>query len=151
MDVRTDSPEERFATGAVLVAKSRDGTTRNLTVAAVRPHGGRLLVRFTEAGDRNAAEELRGALLLADTDDLPPLQDADEFYDHELEGLRAELTDGTALGTVREVIHSPAGELLAIDRDGHESLVPFVAAIVVRVDVAGGRVVIDPPEGLLDY
>ncbi|EHR49643.1 16S rRNA processing protein RimM [Saccharomonospora marina XMU15] len=150
VDVRTDSPRERFAQGKVLLASLRDGVTKRVTVAAVRPHGGRLLVRFAEAQGRTAAEELRGAMLLVDTADLPQIEDPDEFYDHELEGLRAELTDGTVIGTVREVIHSPGGELLAVDRDDHEALVPFVAAIVVLVDVTGGRVVIDPPEGLLD-
>lgn len=151
VEVRTDSPEERFAEGTVLTGQARDGSTRRLTVAAVRPHGGRLLVRFTEAPDRTAAEELRGVLLLVDTEDLPDIEDPDEFYDHELEGLRAELVDGTPVGTVREVIHAPAGELLAVDRDaGSEVLVPFVAEIVPQVDIAGGRIVIDPPEGLLD-
>ena len=71
--------------------------------------------------------------------------------DHRIdEGLRAELADGTVVGKVREIVHSPAGELLSIDHDGREVLVPFVKAIVPAVDVAGGRVVLNPPEGLLD-
>ncbi|MFI6028835.1 ribosome maturation factor RimM [Amycolatopsis magusensis] len=150
VDVRTDSPEQRFAVGAVVLARPRGGHPRELTVAAARSHSGRLLVRFDQVPDRTAAEELRGALLLGDTADLPPTADPDEFYDHQLEGLRAELTDGTAVGTVLEVVHSPGGELLSLDRDGKTVLVPFVRAIVPVVDVAGGRVVLDPPEGLLD-
>lgn len=154
VEVRTDSPEERFVPGAVLTARSRGGSTRSLTVAAVRPHGGRLLVRFTEVPDRSAAEEVRGVSLLVDADDLPPIDDPDEFYDHELEGLRVELADGTVVGTVREVVHSPGGELLSVDIEEsdtrREVLVPFVTAIVPRVDVAGGRIVLDPPDGLLD-
>ena len=150
VDVRTDSPEERFREGTALTSRRRDGSTSELTVAAVRPHGGRLLVTFRQVSSREAAEELRGALLLADTADLPPTDDPDEFYDHELEGLRAELTDGTVLGTVLEIVHSPGTELLSVDRDGRVVLVPFVRAIVPTVDVAGGRVVLDPPEGLLD-
>lgn len=150
VEVRTDSPEDRFAEGTVLTGQARDGSTTRLTVAAARWHSGRLLMRFAEVPDRTVAEELRGVLLLADTGELPPLEDPDEFYDHELEGLRAELTDGTPLGTVREIVHSPGGELLSVDRDGAEVLVPFVRAIVPTVDIAGGRVVLDPPEGLLD-
>jgi 16S rRNA processing protein RimM len=150
VDVRTDSPEERFTTGAVLAARRRDGVTRELTVAAARDHSGRLLVRFEEIPGRDAAEELRGALLLVDTAELPATEDPDEFYDHELEGLRAELTDGTEVGVVREVLHAPGGELLSLDRDGRDVLVPFVRAIVPEVDIAGGRVVLDPPDGLLD-
>jgi 16S rRNA processing protein RimM len=150
VDVRTDSPEERFAPGAVVAARLRDGSSRPLTLTTVREHSGRLLVRFDEVPDRTAAETLRGALLLADTDSLPPTGDPDEFYDHELEGLKAVLVDGTEVGVVREVLHSAAGELLAIDRAAGELLVPFVRQIVPEVDIKGRRVVLDPPEGLLD-
>jgi 16S rRNA processing protein RimM len=150
VDVRTDSPEQRFAVGSVIATTLRDGSTRELTVAAARSHSGRLLVRFEEVLNRDVAETLRGALLLADTAELPPIEDEDEFYDHELEGLRAELGDGTVIGTVLEVLHSPGGELLSVDRDGSTVLVPFVRDIVPVVDVPGGRVVLDPPEGLLD-
>jgi 16S rRNA processing protein RimM len=107
-------------------------------------------VRFDEIPDRDAAEGLRGALLLADTDKLPPNEDPDEFYDHELEGLAAVLLDGTEIGVVREILHSPGGELLAVDRASGELLVPFVREIVPEVDIKGGRVVLDPPDGLLD-
>ncbi|GAA1240338.1 hypothetical protein GCM10009676_26570 [Prauserella halophila] len=150
VDVRTDSPEERFAEGSVLTGKSRNGGTTRLTVAAARWHSGRLLLRFEEVPDRTEAERQRGLLLLAEARELPPIDDPDEFYDHELEGLRAELTDGSVVGTVRAVVHSPGGELLSLDRDGGEALVPFVREIVPEVDVDGGRVVLDPPEGLLD-
>lgn len=150
VDVRTDSPEQRFAVENVLVARVRGREDKTVTLQAVRGHGDRLLVRFDGVDDRTAADELRGALLLADTDDLPPIEDADEYYDHELAGLTAVLIDGTEVGTVREVVHVPSGELLAIDRSEGETLVPFVQAIVPTVDVANGRVVLDPPEGLLD-
>ncbi|MGQ0841680.1 ribosome maturation factor RimM [Actinokineospora sp.] len=151
VDVRTDSPEQRFALGASVTARLRDGTVRTLTIAAARPHSGRLLVRFAEIPDRDAAEPLRGTLLLADQAALPPAEDPDEFYDHELEGLAAVLRDGTRVGTVREVTHGLGGELLVVDRaDGGELLVPFVQAIVPEVDVAGGRVVLDPPDGLIE-
>ncbi|MEU5695526.1 ribosome maturation factor RimM [Actinosynnema sp. NPDC020468] len=150
VDVRTDSPETRFALGSVLNAKLRDGTSRDLTVTAAREHSGRLLVRFEEVVTRDVAETLRGTLLFGSTDDLPPTGDPDEFYDHELEGLSAQLLDGTEIGTVKEIVHGPGGELLVVRREGGELLVPFVRQIVPTVDVAGGRVVLDPPEGLLD-
>ncbi|MEV5717489.1 ribosome maturation factor RimM [Amycolatopsis mediterranei] len=150
VDVRTDSPEQRFKIGAAVTTQLRDGSKRELTIAAAREHSGRLLVRFEEVPTRDVAETLRGALLLADTATLPPTEDPDEFYDHELAGLRAELTDGTVVGKVVEIVHSAAGELLELDVEGREVLVPFVRAIVPTVDIAGGRVVLDPPEGLLD-
>ena len=150
VDVHTDAPDERFSPGAVLSARLRDRSVRDLTVSAVRAHSGRLLVRFEEVPDRTMAETLRGAQLLVSVADLPPSEDPDEFYDHELEGLAAVLADGTEVGTVREIVRSPGGELLVLDLpEGAEALVPFVRQIVPEVDVAGGRVVLDPPEGLL--
>lgn len=151
VDIHTDEPDERFAPGAVLTARLRDRSVRPVTVSTVRAHSGRLLIRFDEVPDRTAAETMRGAQLLVDADDLAPSDDPDAFYDHELEGLSVVLTDGSSVGTVVEVARAPAGELLVVKKeDGTEALVPFVRAIVPEVDVKGGRVVIDPPEGLLD-
>ena len=151
VDVHTDAPDERFAPGAVLTARLRDRSVRTLTVSTVREHSGRLLIRFEEVPDRTVAEGMRGVQLLVDAADLPPSEDPDAFYDHELEGLAAVLEDGTEIGKVREIARSPGGELLVLDlvEDGGEALVPFVREIVPEVDVAGGRVVLAPPEGLL--
>ena len=150
VDVHTDAPDERFSPGAVLSARLRDRSVRALTVSTVRAHSGRLLVRFEEVGDRTVAETLRGAQLLVDAADLPPSEDPDAFYDHELEGLAAVLEDGTEVGKVREIARSPGGELLVVDlAEGGEALVPFVREIVPEIDIAGGRVVLTPPEGLL--
>ena len=151
VDLHTDSPDERFAPGSVLRMRRAGLPDGVVTVESARPHSGRLLVRFVEAPDRGAAEALRGARLLVDPGSLPPPADPDEFHVHQLEGLRAELADGTAVGLVREVIHGPGGELLVLARDdAPDALVPFVRAIVPTVDLAGGRLVLDPPEGLLD-
>jgi len=152
VEVRTDSPQERFAPGSVLVRALSDGSDAgSLTVEAARPHSGRLLVRFVEAPDRDAAEDLRGSRLLVDPATLPPTGDPDEFHVHQLEGLAAQLTDGTTIGTVREIVHGPGGDLLVLARpDGPDALVPFVREIVPTVDLDGGRVVLTPPEGLLD-
>jgi len=152
VDVRTDDPAERFAAGSVLRGrKPRGGPERNFVIDTVREHGGRLLVRLNGVGDRNAADELRGTLFLVESGDLPPIEDPDEFYDHQLEGLAVRTVAGEAIGTVTEVLHTAAGELLSIKRpDGAELLVPFVSAIVTAVSLADGTVDIDPPEGLLN-
>jgi 16S rRNA processing protein RimM len=151
VDVHTDSPEERFAPGAVLTARRAGVPDGVLTVESARPHSGKLLVRFVEAPDRTAAEGLRGTRLVVPVDALAPPDDPDEFHVHQLEGLRAELTDGSVVGTVREVILGPGGELLVLARpDLPDALVPFVREIVPTVDLDGGRVILTPPEGLLD-
>ncbi|MEH3132995.1 MAG: ribosome maturation factor RimM [Mycolicibacterium neoaurum] len=152
VEIRTDDPERRFVPGAQLRGRAaRGGPERSFVIETVREHAGRLLMRLTGVADRNAADALRGTLFLVDTEQLPPIDDPDEFYDHQLEGLAARTVDGTAIGTVAEVLHTAAGELLSIKTpEGREVLVPFVSAIVTAVSLADGTVDIDPPDGLLD-
>ncbi|GAA1761526.1 MULTISPECIES: ribosome maturation factor RimM [Streptomonospora] len=148
VDVRTDDPESRFAPGSLLQTDPADAGP--LTVASARRHSGRLLVRFTGIGDRTAAEGLRGTTLLVASEDVPPVQDPDEFNDHELIGLRAETSDGAEVGTVADVLHNAQDVLVITRADGPEVLVPFVRDLVPEVDTGSGRLVIDPPPGLLE-
>jgi 16S rRNA processing protein RimM len=149
VDVRTDEPEARLAPGAVLLTDPE--AVGPLLVSAGQVHSGRLLLTFEGVADRTAAEALRGTLLLAEVDpDVRP-DDDEEWYDHQLVGLDVVLPDGTAVGEVREVLHLPGHDLLAVDRpDGSEALVPFVTEFVPEVDLAANRVVVTPPPGLLD-
>jgi 16S rRNA processing protein RimM len=147
VQVRTDFPEQRFAVGAQLRGEN---SGRVFTVETVRSHRGVLLVRFAGITSREAAAQLRGCILTVDAAELPDLTDPDEFYDHQLEGLAAVGPDGEELGKVREVVHAPASDLLVLDTAHGEVLVPFMRAIVPEVDLAGGRVVLNPPAGLLD-
>lgn len=165
--VRTDEPDERFAVGSVLrtdptaaAAASAPPRTSHgelvrvperLTVEATRWHQGRLLVLFAGIYDRNFAEALRGTLLLVDSDEVTEPTDPDEFHDHQLIGLTVVTPAGERLGEVARIEHAPASDLLVLRRpEGRTALIPFVKAIVPEVDVAGGRVVVDPPGGLLD-
>lgn len=152
VEVRTDDPDTRFAPGTKLRAQPRGGGPRQTVVIdSAREHSGRLLVRLSGVGDRNAAEALRGSVFLVDTDDLPPIDDPDEFYDHQLEGLRVVTTDGQLVGNVNEVLHTAAGELLSVTSEtGAEVLVPFVGAIVTEVSLQNQTIEIDPPDGLLE-
>src|SRR6201992_950685 len=153
VEIRTDDPAERFAPGITLRARrSRNGETqeRSYVVESVREHGGRLLVRLAGVTDRDAADALRGSLFVVDSDDLPPIDEPDTYYDHQLEGLHVRTTTGQDVGVVAEVLHTAAGELLAVRRDSGEVLVPFVGAIVTSVSLQDRSVESDPPAGLLD-
>jgi 16S rRNA processing protein RimM len=152
VDIRTDDPAARFAAGKTLRGRlSRGGAERPFVVESVREHAGRLLMRLSGVDDRNAAEALRGTLFLVDVAELPPIADPDEYYDHQLEGLTVRTVSGEELGVIAEVLHTAAGELLAVKRgSGAELLVPFVGAIVTSVSLVDGIVQIDPPDGLLD-
>jgi 16S rRNA processing protein RimM len=153
VEVRTDDPDTRFAPGARLRARpSGDGPERAYVIDGAREHSGRLLVRLAGVADREAADALRGTVFLVDSEELPPIEDPDEFYDHQLEGLRVVTIAGTPVGTVAEVLHTAAGELLAVRAEGDrgEVLVPFVSAIVTAVSLERQTIEIDPPEGLLE-
>ena len=151
VEVRTDDPELRFAPGSVLATEpAADGP---LTIAGFRWHSGRLLLHFAGFDDRDLAEDLRGIMLVVDSGDLEDTGDPDEFRDHELIGLSVLTRAGEPVGQVADILHH-GQDLLVIKgdgaRQGAEILVPFVAPLVPEVDVAAGRLVIDPPPGLLD-
>jgi 16S rRNA processing protein RimM len=149
VEVRTDDPESRFAPGSVLFTEPAERGP--LTVAGMRPRSGGVVVSFDGVADRAAAEALRGTVLLVDSATLPAIEGPDEFYDHQLAGLAAVDGAGTPLGTVAEVVHAPASDLLVVrDAAGREHLVPFVRDMVPTVDLAAGRVVVAAPEGLFD-
>ncbi len=149
LDLRTDDPVARLAAGAVLPTEPADRGP--LTVVRTREQQGRWYVTFAEVPDRTAAEALRGVELVVDVDDADASDDdEDAWYPHELAGLRAEHVDGRVLGEVVGLEHLPAQDALVLrEPDGARTLVPFVRAIVPVVDVPGGRVVLDPPGGLL--
>ena len=155
VELRTDEPERRFADGAVLRASRPGGgpvpAPDRLTVAATRWHQDRLLVSFEELSNRTEAESARGLVLstTVSVDERP--DDPEEFYDHQLVGLRVVTTDGQDAGSVAEVLHSGAQDVLVVRREGREdALVPFVAALVPEVDVASGRILVADRPGLLE-
>jgi 16S rRNA processing protein RimM len=148
VSVRTDEPELRFVKGARL--DTDPPGLGPLVVAATRWHSGELLVRFEGIADRDAAEVLRGTWLLVDSTTIAPSDDPDEFNDADLVGLSVRTVGGVAVGTVDDVLH-PAQDVLVVKTpDARELMIPFVKAIVPSVDLAGGVLTIDPPDGLLD-
>jgi 16S rRNA processing protein RimM len=148
VEVRTDDPERRLAPGAVL--RTDPAAAGPLTVATARPHSGRLMLRFEGYADRSAAERLRGVLLLVDVDADERPEDPEEFYDRQLVGLPVVTAAGDAVGELHEVLHLPGQDVLSVRRpDAPEVLIPFVHAFVPEVDLDGGRIVVDPPPGLL--
>ena len=155
IEVRTDEPDKRFAAGARLLTDSG----LDLTVASATWHSGRLLVTFEGFEDRSAVEQLRNVLVSVDrpADERP--EDPEEFYDSDLEGCEVVVNGGDSdgdpgggvIGVVREVSHLSGQDLLVVvTPDEREVLVPFVSAFVPQIDVSAKRIVITPPEGLLE-
>lgn len=140
----TDEPELRFRRGTELLIGDRP-----CTVADVRLEGGRPALLIDGVSDRDRAEDLRGQWLYALVDAAEPPRDPDEYYDHQLEGLRV-MVDGREAGTVTGVLHLPGQDVLEVRVAAGTVLVPFVSQIVPVVDLASGTVVVEPVEGLFD-
>ncbi|WP_084127224.1 ribosome maturation factor RimM [Demequina sp. NBRC 110054] len=145
VELRTDIPEERLVAGAEFTTDPESAGP--LTIAGTRVQAGRWYVRFAEITDRNAAEAARGVSLVMDSDE--DMED-DAWFVHELVGLTAVRSDGTEVGKVVDLQSMPAQDLLVVKQPGgFRALIPFVEAFVPEVDLEGGRVVVDPPHGLL--
>lgn len=145
----TTSFPERFTPGLALLWR-RGAEERPLTVAAVRPHAGRLLVLFEGVSDVDAARALAGGDLLVARGEAVPAPDG-FFYEHEVRGWRCEDVQGRLLGSVAGLEKTPAGPLLEVDTPSKKGvLVPFVQGILVTIDRASRRVVLDPPDGLFE-
>jgi 16S rRNA processing protein RimM len=140
---------DRFAPG-VRVEWRRGEEARALVVRSARPHGERLLISFEGFAGVDTARALSGGeLAVAEGEAAPP--PPGWYMSHQVEGWRCEDRQGRLAGHVRLLETTPAGPLLSIETpSGKEALVPFVHPIVVFVDEAERRIVIDPPEGLLE-
>ena len=145
----TDNPD-RFVKGAVLHGvPSRPGLRQaesgrvTLEIESIKGMADSPIVKFAGVDDRTQAEGFRGWVLQVPLSELPALEDG-EFYSFELEGLEARSLDGTVVGVVREVLESPAHDLLAIElSSGGEMLAPFIHEFVPVVEVESGYVTVD--------
>ena len=127
--------------------ETEDGT-ETFRIEALRPAKSHLVAQLSGIRDRTAAERLANLRLFVPRERLPATE-TDEFYHADLVGLAAVATDGRALGTVVAVHDFGAGDILEVRQEGRRDTVmlPFTTTTVPVVDVAGRRIVIDPPEG----
>jgi 16S rRNA processing protein RimM len=151
LELFTDDPERRFAPGAVFslqVPATSKWHGKSLELRELRWYNGHPVGFFEGVDDRTEAETLIKAILWVDqaADEAP---EEDAWYDHQLVGLTV-VRDGSPVGMVARVDHLPAQDLLAIETDAGEVLVPFVAAIVPAVDIEAGTVTVTPPAGLFE-
>jgi len=145
----TDFPEERFRPGAELFIE-RNGAIQTLTLTSVRFHRDRPVIGIAGVETMSDAEALAGRELRVPVDRLAPLPGG-TFYRHDLIGCRVETPAGELVGTVEKVEGTLSGSRLVVAAASRgEVLIPLVAKICIAVDPAAKRIVIDPPEGLLD-
>jgi len=150
----TDHSEHFYTSGASLLlgsegAREPDPDLPPLRIVSARPFRSGYLVTFAGVRGRDDAELLRGRYLLAEIDSVQPLEEGELFY-HQLLGMEVWTKDGRLLGEIVEVYELRPADLLEVHGPAGEILIPFLSHIVVETDSANRRMVIDPPEGLLD-
>ena len=150
----TDHPDSVFEPGTTFRMGDPEGTEPDpdlppLRLTGVRPFKRGYLLSFRGVHDRNDAELLQGRYLYREAERLEPLQEGEVFY-HQLLGMQVVTKEGEEVGTVHEVYELRPADLLEVHGPKGEIMVPFLSSIVVEIDADAGRMVIDPPEGLLD-
>jgi len=142
----TEAPEDVARYGPL----GDESGDRRFELRLIGAGKGVVLARLSGVDDRNQAEALRGQRLYLARAALPQ-PEAEEYYHADLIGLEAVLGDGTPVGRVRAIHDFGAGDTLELERPGAPPvMVPFTRAVVPRIELAAGRLVLDPPPGLLD-
>ncbi len=152
VELYTDNPDERFAAGALFhlqVPSESPWFGRTLTVRELRWFNGVPVCFFEEVVDRNDSESIVRAILWIDEATVEQSVEENAWYDHQLIGLEVR-RNGELVGTVSEVQHFPAQDLLSVHTSNGTVLVPFVEAIVPHVDLDAGVVTVTPPAGLFE-
>jgi 16S rRNA processing protein RimM len=147
----TDSPEEVFAPGRSVWLMGLDGeiVAGPIKIERSRAYHREWLVKFEGVDRRDGLEPWRGLFLSVPADQLTPPQE-NEVYLHELEGFAVRRPDGTPLGLVSSIYELPAGLMIEVQGPKREFLLPYKAEFVREVDRAARRLVVEPPEGLVD-
>ena len=143
----TDFPEQRFRPGAELFVRRAEEVQR-ITVTSMRLHQGRPVIGIDGVTTMNDAEAMAGIELRVPRETLAALP-AGMYYHHDLVGCRVETSAGKPVGTVTAVDASGGGTRLVIG-GAHEILIPLASDICRTIDTAAKRIVIEPPEGLLE-
>ena len=144
IDVQTDDPDLRFKVGSKLTLDSG----QELTIKSSRWHNQILLLGFEGVNDRNQIEALRDQLISSEVD-LSALAPG-EYHYQQLIGCQVYLQNNELVGQVSEVVKLPGQDLLSVDKNGSQVLIPMVKQIIISIDVLEKKIVVNPPEGLLD-
>ena len=143
--VHTDYPERFHQLKRVYLGEGDN--PRPVTVLGARSHKDRFLLQLEGCSERTTAEGLRGQWLYIPIEEAMPLTE-DEYYVHEVLGLRVETVEGEFLGHVQEVIFTGANEVFVVEEDKGELLLPVLEDVVLEIDRAGERVLVTLPPGL---
>ena len=144
VEIMTDFPE-RFG---LLQQLYLGDDLRSFELESWRPHKGAVLLKLKGCDDRNTAESLRGQEVQIPVEQAMPLTE-DEYYEYQIIGLAVHTTDGEDLGQVAEIIYTGSNDVYVVRGQREEILIPALEDVVLKVDLVGGRLVVELPEGLV--
>lgn len=148
-EVLTDFPE-RFEGLEDVTAVLPNGERRELKIEGYFYQKDRIVMKFAGFDSIESAETLRDAVVCVEEADAVELGE-DEYFDWELQGCEVETVVGEKLGAVREVMRTGGTDVLLIDGPDKELMIPFAESICIDIDVNGKRIIVDPPDGLLEF
>lgn len=147
-DILTDFPE-RFDGLKTVIAVMPDESRHELTLENHWFQSGRMVLKFAGVNSIEDGEKLRNVEICVPEIDAVELEEG-EYFDWQLTGCRVVTVSGEEIGKVRELMRTGATEILVVDGE-KEYLIPFAEAICTDVDIENGVILIDPPEGLLEF
>jgi 16S rRNA processing protein RimM len=127
----------------------KQGARSAHAIEASRPYKGQFLVKLSGVDSMSDAQTRIGSTLGVEAQNLNSLPPG-EYYHYQVIGLEVFDTEGKRIGVVARTWSTPAGELYVVDGAVKEHLIPAVKEIIERVDLAAGKMIINPPQGLLD-
>lgn len=148
-DLLTDF-HDRFDGLESVIAIATDGTRSDLIIENFWFQKDRIVFKFASFDSVESADDLRGLEICVPESEAAEL-DEGEFFDWQLEGCEVETVEGEIIGKVRELMRTGGTELLVVESDDKEYLIPFAEAICTTVDIEKKKIVVDPPEGLLEF
>jgi 16S rRNA processing protein RimM len=148
-EILTDFPE-RFDGLENVVAVLPNSERRELKIENVWFQNERIVMKFEDVDSIEEVEHLRGSEICVAESDAVELEEG-EFFDWQLQGCEVKTTGGEEIGIVRELLRTGGTEILVVQGIEKELLVPFAESICIVVDIEKRSIVIDPPEGLLEF
>ncbi|MBL1228433.1 ribosome maturation factor RimM [Enterococcus sp. BWB1-3] len=147
---QTDFPELRYKKGAMLTLFQDGKKPIELVIKSHRKHKNFDIVSFEDHSNINDVEKYRDGILKIAKDQIGELEE-DEFYYHEIIGLKVIDEEGNELGKVKEILSPGANDVWVVQRvKKKDLLLPYIESVVKKVDLDNGEIIVEIPEGLID-
>jgi 16S rRNA processing protein RimM len=145
----SEQPENLKQYKKIVLQEPAGSGIETYNVVKCREQGKLAILQLEGVGTREAAQSLQGSKIWVNKADFPTL-DSDEYYWHQLKGLKVITETGQELGRVTKLFNTTAHDIMVVSGAGHEFMIPMKGDIIREIDDQGGKIIISPPPGLLE-